>query len=151
MAFNNVTGACRTVVVEEIIAVCPVFGTIVREKCIQDSHLLCTGQVQDVLSHLTAPFPVIVTEWSCGGASQFIVGQAEYESQHEVWRTEIENAIVVNEVFSCPEIVASQCCMAIETVYFFMRRTGDEPDLYVVGFTQTVFLRINCLTGNNKE
>ena len=78
---NDVSWTCGAVVIQKIVAIDAILGSVVGGQCVDDGLLLFGRQVQYLFCHLTAPFLVIQEERHRGCCAQVIVGLSEDESQ----------------------------------------------------------------------
>ena len=122
---DDVPGTGGTVVVEEVIAVHLVLRAQVLCQGLLHLSFIVVGQVEHLLCHATAPFPVVGPEGVGIHTHQFIVCQTEHEPQDEEGLAKTEHPPVEHQVLSfggalLSEVVPSDGGMTVQTVNFLV-------------------------------
>ena len=136
--YYNIACACCAVVIEIIVPVDTVLGTVVLVDGLQQGELLFSVQVELLLQNAAAHTLISGTELLEGLYAYLIVGQSEHEPKHEVWLAKGEHAVVDGEVCTHSSIGAMVLYayggVAIETVHALPWLAGEQTYLYRIHF-----------------
>jgi hypothetical protein len=89
------------------------------------------GQIKNLLYHGTTPMLVIWPKALVRIDSQFVVCQSENKPGNKIRFVEVEHAPIENDVvLAISQVVPTYGRVSIQTIYFFMGRTGEQTDLY---------------------
>ena len=148
MVCYHVTGAGGAVVVEEVVAIGHIFWKGIGCQRLHDGSFLRFCEIQHLLSYTAIIVGVFCKKLVNCVCSHAIVGQTEYETGDEIGLVETKNTIIDDNVLTCDAVTTAKGCVAIQTVYLIMWRTGQQTYFHI---TKLTVLVVVCKTLNACE